>query len=139
MPFKSYVFKPGATLLRGGAPALGVHFVVSGAVTLVCEDFVGKERIVRIVQDGGIIGLETLTESRTRHVALALDKVRTRWIMAIRLRDSLQRAPELQWMVLHQMQVALDEAESWISALVSGTVPARVRLAAAAAAAPATG
>lgn len=129
LSFKSYVFEPGAALMQRGAPALGVHFVVSGAVKLVCEDFVGKERIVRIVQDGGIIGLEALTESRTRHVALALDEVRTCWIDAVRLRDSLQRVPELQLTLLRQMQAALHEAESWISDLASGTVPARVRLA----------
>ncbi len=129
VPFKSYVFEAGATLMERGAAIGGVHFIVSGAVKLVCEDFVGNERIVRIVQDGGVIGLDAMTDTLSPYSAVALDEVRTCWIDARRLGESLQREPALHLLLLRQMSAALHEAESWISDLASGTVPARVRLA----------
>ena len=129
VPFRSYVFEPGATLVECGAPIDGVHFIVSGAAKLVREDFVGNERIVRIVQDGSVVGLDAMTDAVSQHAVVALDEVRTCWIGAARLRERLACEPALHLLLLRQMTEALHEAESWISDLASGTVPARVRLA----------
>lgn len=127
--FDCHVFKPGAVLYRSGEPADGLHFIVSGGVKLVRGDPAGNERIVRIAQDGGVLGFDAMTGGVCQHTAIAFDEVRTCRIPADELPRVLARRPILQLHLLRHLQAALSEADAWTSDLVSGVVPARVRLA----------
>lgn len=129
VPFVCHVFEPGAVLYRIGEPPDGLHFIVSGGVKLVSCDPAGNERIVRVAQDGGIMGFNAMTGERSAHSAVALDEVRTCRIPVDKLPRVLERRPALQLQLVRQMQCALSEGERWIAELASGVVPARVRLA----------
>ena len=129
VPIDDMVFAPGATLYQMGETAQGVHCVRHGAIKLVRLDVSGAQRIVRILKKNDVAGLESVLTGTHRHAAIALTEVHTCRIPMPHFHQFIAEHPGLQLRLLEKSQEALHEADSWLSDLVSNTIPARTRLA----------
>ena len=74
-PIDDMEFHAGASLFQEGAAALGIFTLRTGMIKLVRSTSDGRQRIVRVLRPGDVIGLEALATSRHETDAVALTEV----------------------------------------------------------------
>jgi len=122
-------FQPRETIFRAQTPASRVIFIRSGFVKLVKYSHTGAQRIVRIVTDGGILGMESLFSSSFEHTAVAISQVTAGRIPADQFRSMVHANPALQRHLLECSCRTLGETETWLSDITGGNSSTRERLA----------
>jgi CRP-like cAMP-binding protein len=125
-PIDDLEFVPGAVLAQEGQHATGLFTLRSGMVKLVRTTSDGRERIVRVMRQGDVLGLETLVHGKFETDAVALtatsvcriplDVIQTLGVQSPRLHQSLMK----KWS--HNQK----EAEDWLADLNFGTARQRV-------------
>lgn len=129
VPIDDLAFEPGATIYNMADQANAVYCVRQGAIKLLRYDVSGNQRIVRFLKKGDVVGLDSVFTDEQQHTAIALTPTQLCRIPMKHFKDFIANHPALQLRLLEKTQEALRETDSWLSELVSNTVPAKVRLA----------
>lgn len=127
-PIDNEHYPPDSVLYHEGRPGRLVFSIRSGLVKLLSRDSEGRERIVRLIGKGAVVGLELLEQGETyHHTAVAVQHVDLCAIPLATLRDLEEHHPALCDRVRQQLQYQVDRADQWIKHLNTGK--ARVRIA----------
>ena len=129
IPIDDMAFEAGATIFNMADQANAVYCVRQGAIKLLRYDVSGNQRIVRFLKKGDVVGLDSVFANEQQHTAIALTPTQLCRIPMSHFKDFIAKHPGLQLRLLEKTQEALRETDSWLSELVSNTVPAKVRLA----------
>ncbi len=124
-----YIFPRGTVLQAVEAPITAVYCIRRGAVKMVKYDVNGGQRIVRVLKRGDIAAIDWAFAGKSEHTAIAINEVHACRIPIKFFLDFISCHTDLQNRLLYKFRDALHEAELWLSQLVGGTVPARVRMA----------
>jgi CRP-like cAMP-binding protein len=125
-PIDDIEYAPGSRLYLQGDDLSYVFTVRSGIVKLVQHLPDGTHRIVRLLSQGDLAGLEILNGQRADHEAITMDHVKVCRI-PLTVVESLRRdTPRLHDALMQRWQKALSSADSWITRLSTGTAKVRV-------------
>lgn len=122
-------FETNAPVFSGGTGVDAVYCIRSGAVKMVRTDLAGAHRIVRVLRKGDIAGLESAFSEFYEHSAVAVSAVKACRIPIADFRRFVTTHQSLQMRLMQKSRDALRETEEWLADLVSGTIPARTRVA----------
>lgn len=122
-------FETNATVFSEGTPTSAVYCIRSGAVKMVRTDSAGANRIVRVLRKGDIAGLESAFSDVYEHAAVAVSAVKACRIPISDFRRFVTTHQSLQTRLMQKSREVLRETEEWLADLVSGTIPARTRMA----------
>ncbi len=125
-PIDDMGFDTGQVIFQEGELAHGIFTLRSGMVKLVRATPDGRQRIIRVLRPGDIVGLEALAGGRYDSEAVALAPVRTCRIPTEVVHRLSQQSPRLHWRLLQKWQEALREADDWLAAINFGTARQRV-------------
>lgn len=103
-----------------------VYTVRAGCVKMVHRLGDGSCRIVRLHYRGDAIGLEALLDEPYRHTAIVLQKADMCRIPVSVIRKLEKTNPDLYQQLMQRWQASLDEAESFITDLNTGTAETRL-------------
>ena len=125
-PIDDLEFKPGETLYEEGTQALGIFTVRSGMVKLVRVANDGRRRIVRVLRQGDVAGLEALATGRYDCVAIALAPVSVCRVPLDVIRSMGGNSQRLHANLMHKWQQALKDADDWLADMNFGSASQRV-------------
>ncbi len=125
-PIDDMVFAPQALLYREGQEALGVFTVRKGMVKLVRLTADGRERIVRVLRQGDVCGIEAMATARYDSEAVALVETSVCRIPLSVLHHLAANSPRLHLRLMQKWQQTLKDADDWLAELNFGTARQRV-------------
>lgn len=124
-PIDDFEFDPGARLYQPQGDADSVFTIRSGTVKLVQYLSNGDYRVVRLLRQGDVAGLERLVDESYQHAAVAVDRVCACRI-PVDLVASLERAyPSIHQQLMRRWQQAVDTADRFLTELTTGSAQAR--------------
>lgn len=126
-PIDDLQFPAGESLCRVGDVAAWVMTLRSGMVKLVRNTPDGRQRIVRVLRPGDVIGLEALIAPAYDSEAVALQPVKVCRIPVEVIHRLNRETPRLHQQLMARWHQSLKEADDWLAELNFGT--ARQRLA----------
>ena len=125
-PIDDLVFGAEDVLYAEGAQALGVFTLRKGMVKLVRSTADGRERIVRVLRQGDVIGLEALATSHYDSEAVAMVESSVCRIPLSVMHHLSANSPRLHMRLMQKWQQALKDADDWLAELNFGTARQRV-------------
>lgn len=125
-PIDDMVFAADARVYTEGEPALGIFTLRKGMVKLVRATADGRERIVRVLRPGDVLGLEALATARYDSEAVALVESSMCRIPLSVLHHLSANSPRLHKRLMQKWQQALKDADDWLAELNFGTARQRV-------------
>jgi CRP-like cAMP-binding protein len=125
-PIDDLEFPGGTTLFQEGASALGIFTLRSGMVKLVRSTADGRQRIVRVLRSGDVIGLEALAHGRYDTDAVSLTPVSVCRIPLTVVQTLGSKSPRLHQRLMEKWTRTLREADDWLADLNFGTARQRV-------------
>ena len=125
-PIDDLVFPAQAVLYTEGEQALGVFTLRKGMVKLVRSTADGRERIVRVLRPGDVIGLEALATAHYDSEAVAMSEASVCRIPLSVLHHLSAHSPRLHMRLMQKWQQALRDADDWLAELNFGTARQRV-------------
>lgn len=125
-PIDDMVYAPGASLFHEGEQALGVFTLRKGLVKLVRTTADGRQRIVRVLRSGDVLGLEALATARYDTEAVAMLEASVCRIPLGVLHHLAAHSPRLHMRLMQKWQQALKDAEDWLAELNFGNARQRV-------------
>jgi CRP-like cAMP-binding protein len=126
-PISSQEIDPGETLYDENSPPEAVFTIRQGLVKLVKYLPDGSQRIVRLLRQGDLAGLETLNRQSYEHQAIALEPVSVCRIPTVVVEKLAREAPRMLPQLMAQWQRSIQQADIWLSELSTG--PSRSRIA----------
>lgn len=124
-----FTLPAGTVLQTMAAPVEAVFGIRAGAVKLIKYEANGGQRIVRILKRGDLAGIDWALAGKAEHTAIAIGEIHVCRMPVKRFLDFIFHRADLQMRLLYLVQDALRESELWLSQLVGGPIPARVRMA----------
>lgn len=125
-PIDDLVFPADTVLYTEGEQALGIFTLRKGMVKLVRSTADGRERIVRVLRPGDVIGLEALATSHYDSEAVAMVETSVCRIPLSVLHHLSVHSPRLHVRLMQKWQQALKDADDWLAELNFGTARQRV-------------
>jgi CRP/FNR family transcriptional regulator, anaerobic regulatory protein len=125
-PIDDMVFAADAPLYTEGQAALGVFTLRKGMVKLVRSTADGRERIVRVLRTGDVVGLEALATARYDTEAIALVEAHVCRIPLSVLHHLSANSQRLHKRLMQKWQQALKDADDWLADLNFGSARQRV-------------
>ena len=125
-PIDDLVYQSGQVLYEASDKALGVFTLRKGMVKLVRVTADGRERVVRVLVPGDVVGLEALATSRFDSEAVALSEVSVCRIPLDVIHQLGANSPRLHRKLMEKWQSALKLADDWLAELNFGTARQRV-------------
>lgn len=125
-PIDDLVYQPGQVLYEALDQALGVFTLRNGMVKLVRVTADGRERVVRVLFAGDVVGLEALATRRYDSQAVALSEVSLCRIPLDVVHQLGANSPRLHRKLMEKWQSALKQADDWLAELNFGTARQRV-------------
>ncbi len=125
-PIDDLHFEPGRSLYQEGDAAKSVYTLRTGMVKLVRTMMDGRQRIVRVLRPGDVIGIEALVQAKTDSEAVALSEVGVCRIPVDVLNQLADHSPKLHVRLMQKWHHALKEADDWLAQLNFGTARQRV-------------
>lgn len=125
-PIDDLHYSPHALMYSEGDKALGVLTVRSGMVKLVRNTSDGRQRIVRVLRPGDVVGLEALATTHYDCDAMALSEVSVCRIPLDVINTLSANSPRLHRRLMQKWQLALKSADDWLADLNFGTARQRV-------------
>ena len=125
-PIDDLEFKKGSTLYDRSSRSQGIYTLRTGMVKLVRVTADGRQRIVRILRPGDVVGLEVLTSPFYDSDAVALTEVSVCRIpvdVIFKLGANNQR---LHLKLMQKWQQTVKDADDWLADLNFGTARQRV-------------
>jgi len=126
LPIDELLYSPGATLYHVGDEPGPVFTVRSGLVKLVQYLPDGSQRIVRVLRQGDLAGLEALLGGPYQHTAVALHPTLTCRIPRAVVRRLSEQTPRLHQQLMRRWQMAVERADAFLVDLGTGSSRARV-------------
>ena len=120
------VFATGHVLFERGDKANFLFTIHDGMVKLVRKGNDGRERIVRVLRKGDLLGIEALGSTEYSNDAIALTHLQVCRIPLNVVQELNRRSPRLHARLMQKWQQALQDAEDWIANLNFGTAKKRV-------------
>ena len=125
-PIDDLVYQPGQTLYEASDQAVGVFTLRKGMVKLVRVTADGRERVVRVLFPGDVVGLEALATGRYDSQAVALSEVSLCRIPLEVMHQLGANSPRLHRKLMEKWQSALKLADDWLAELNFGSARQRV-------------
>lgn len=125
-PVNNYHFSPRAHLFDRGNAASDLFTIRSGMVKLEHVMPNGALRVVRLLHEGDVVGLEALAGHSYHHTAVAQGKVDACRISTQVIHDLDKHSPKLHAQLMLRWQKMLDEADDFIVQLSTGSSTARL-------------
>jgi CRP-like cAMP-binding protein len=125
-PIDDMVFVANAKIYSEGQQALGVFTLRKGMVKLVRATADGRERIVRVLRPGDVLGLEALATARFDSEAIALVESSMCRIPLSVLHHLSANSPRLHKRLMQKWQQALKDADDCLADLNFGSARQRV-------------
>lgn len=125
-PIDDLVYQSGQALYEASDKALGVFTLRTGMVKLVRVTADGRERVVRVLFAGDVVGLEALATGRYDSQAVALSEVSLCRIPLEVMHQLGANSPRLHRKLMEKWQSALKLADDWLAELNFGTARQRV-------------
>ena len=125
-PIDDLAFPAGATLYHERQAAPGVFTLREGLIKLSRVTPDGRQRILRILRTGDVVGLEALATSQYDSEAVALTPIKVCRIPNDVIHRLSQQSLRLHGRLLQKWQAALKEADDWLAAINFGTARQRV-------------
>lgn len=125
-PIDDLAFKTGEALFTEGSIARGVFTLRSGMVKLVRISSDGRQRIVRVLRAGDLLGLEALATARYVSDAIALGDVTVCRVPLEVIQRLSTHSPRLHLKLMQKWQQTLKEADDWLADLNFGSARQRV-------------
>lgn len=125
-PIDDLVYQPGQALYEASDKALGVFTLRKGMVKLVRVTADGRERVVRVLFAGDVVGLEALATGRYDSQAVALSEVSLCRIPLEVMHQLGANSPRLHRKLMEKWQSALKLADDWLAELNFGSARQRV-------------
>jgi CRP-like cAMP-binding protein len=125
-PIDDLDYGPGAVLAQEGGPAPGLFTLRSGLVKLVRTTTDGRERIVRVMRQGDVIGLEALVQGKFETGAVALTATSVCRIPLDIIQSLAVQSPRLHQSLMKKWSHNQKEAEDWLADLNFGSARQRV-------------
>ncbi len=125
-PIDQLVYAPGATLYDLGANDEALYTLRSGAVKLLQFLPNGDQRVVRLLRQGDVAGLERVLGAPCRHAAIALNEVHACRVPLDVVRDLQRRDHVIHDQLLQRWQRSVEEADHFITYLSTGSAQARL-------------
>lgn len=120
----------GETLYHLDAPVETLLVIRTGAVKLVRYPGNGAvQRIVRVLKQGEIVGVDAMLADTTQHHAIAASEVRGCRVPLPIVKQLCMKYPKFQWGMMRRLQASQRETEQWLVDLTCGVVTARERMA----------
>jgi CRP/FNR family transcriptional regulator, anaerobic regulatory protein len=126
-PIDDLEFTPGQPLVRAGDTATSLYTLRTGMVKLVRNTLDGRQRIVRVLRSGDVIGLEALMGPVYESDAIALTGAKVCRLPLQVIQRLNRETPRLHQRLLERWHRSLKEADDWLADLNFGN--ARQRLA----------
>ncbi|MDQ7743335.1 Crp/Fnr family transcriptional regulator [Hydrogenophaga pseudoflava] len=126
-PIDDLEYAPGHAVARMGETATSLFTLRAGMVKLVRNTMDGRQRIVRVLRSGDVIGLEALMGPTYDADAIALTNVRVCRLPLQVIQRLNRETSRLHQRLLERWHRSLREADDWLAELNFGT--ARQRLA----------
>ena len=126
LPIDDIKYEPGHRLYFQGENTAFVYTIRSGLVKLIQRLPNGDRRIVRILGQGDLAGLEGLEGEPLDHDAITMDHVRVCRIPKTLIENMRKDTPALHKQILQRWQKALHNANTWITRLSTGNSKERV-------------
>jgi CRP-like cAMP-binding protein len=125
-PIDDLDYPPGTELAQEGESALGLFTVRAGMVKLVRTTADGRERIVRVMRQGDVIGLEALVHGKFETSAMALTATSVCRIPLDVIQSLAVQSPRLHQSLMRKWSHNQKEAEDWLADLNFGTARQRI-------------
>ncbi len=125
-PIDDIEYGPGSHIYMQGDAMPFVYTIRSGLVKLSQHLPNGDTRIVRLLRQGDLAGLESLNGQPSEYEAITLDHVRVCRIPHSVIESLRRDTPRLHDALMKRWQKALSSADSWITRLTTGNSKTRV-------------
>ena len=125
-PIDDMIYQLGQTLYQESDKALGVFTLRKGLVKLVRVTSDGRERVVRVLFAGDVVGLEALATGRYDSQAVALSEVSLCRIPLEVVHQLGSNSPRLHRKLMEKWQSALKLSDDWLAELNFGSARQRV-------------
>ncbi len=125
-PIDDLEYPAGQPLVRLGETATSLYTLRSGMVKLVRNTVDGRQRIVRVLRAGDIIGLEALMGPTYESDAIALSPAKACRIPLQVIQRLNRETPRLHQRLLEKWHRSLKEADDWLADLNFGNARQRV-------------
>ena len=125
-PIDDLVYQSTQSLYDESDKAIGVFTLRKGMVKLVRVTTDGRERVVRVLFPGDVVGLEALATGRYDSQAVALSEVSLCRIPLDVIHQLGANSPRLHRKLMEKWQSALRLADDWLAELNFGTAKQRV-------------
>ena len=126
VPIHAEHIAAGAVIYRPGDPGSVVYTIRSGLVRFERHSDRGARRIVRLAGRGDLIGQEALLQRPCLDEAIACTEVDLCRIPCALIDELTQRDGRLPQELMHRLQAALEDAETWVAELSTGLARRRV-------------
>ena len=126
LPIDDIEYEPGHRLYLQGDDLRFVYTIRSGIVKLIQRLPNGDRRIVRLLGQGDLAGLESLEGQAIDHDAITMDHVKVCRIPKSVIEQLRLNSPVLHDALLQRWQKALSSANKWITRLSTGNSKERV-------------
>ena len=125
-PIDDLMYQSGQCLYEESDKAIGVFTLRKGMVKLVRVTADGRERVVRVLFPGDVVGLEALATGHYDSQAVALSEVSLCRIPLDVIHQLGANSPRLHRKLMEKWQSALKLADDWLAELNFGTARQRV-------------
>lgn len=125
-PIDDLEFNPGDSLFHMGEPTSCLMTLRVGMVKLVRNMPDGRQRIVRVLRPGDVIGLEALFVSTYESEAVALQGVKVCRLPVDVVHRLNRETPRLHQRLMAKWHQSLKEADDWLAELNFGNARQRV-------------
>lgn len=126
LPIGDVAYDPGSTIYEQGEHIEHVFTIRSGLVKLVQHLPDGKLRIVRILGQGELLGIESLDSQRAEHQAISLNQVQLCRIPHSVVSSLQQNSPRIHGALMERWKKTITMADLWITQLSTGKIKSRV-------------
>lgn len=126
LPINDLHYQKGSLLYAQGQESDAVFTVRSGVIKLVQYLPNGRHRIVRLLRQGDVAGLEALFGQPYEHTAIALQPVLACRIPCEVIHRLNRMTPRLLNQLMERWRRSLHRADEWLTTLSTGSARARV-------------
>lgn len=126
MPISDLHYEKGSLIYPQGGESAAVFTIRGGVVKLVQYLPNGRHRIVRLLRQGDVAGLEALFGQPYEQTAIALQSVLTCRIPCEVVHRLNRETPRLLNPLMERWRRALHRADEWLTTLSTGSARARV-------------
>lgn len=125
-PIDSLAYAVGDAVFTEGAAVQGIYCLSSGSVKVLRSTADGRQRIVRVLHAGDVIGLEALAAGHYDGEAVTLSPVSACRIPLAVIESTLKKCDRLHTQLMSKWHLTLKNADDWLTDLNFGSARQRV-------------